>query len=86
MLPKRTGIYEATTKLKAMRLKRGLSQRELSDKSGVNINTIKALERKSLNIDNSGVKNLYRICKALNCKLSDITESNKVYKMLKEIM
>lgn len=82
----RTGIYEAPTKLKKMRLKRCLSQRELSDKSGVNINTIRALERKSLNIDNSGIKTLYRLCKALNCRLSDIVESKKVYNMLKEIM
>lgn len=58
--------------LQEIRLKRGLSQSQLSKKCGVPIQTIQKYEGGFANINNAKLSSLIRICLALNCELKDI--------------
>lgn len=57
-------------KIKEYRLKKGMTQEELSIKSGVNRTTISALE--SGNEVNVSVKILKRLAECLDIKLNDV--------------
>ena len=57
-------------KLKELRLKQGLSQEELSIKSGVSRPTISMIETNSL--DNIESKTMLKLAIALNCDIGDI--------------
>jgi DNA-binding XRE family transcriptional regulator len=57
-------------KLKELRLKQGLSQEELSIKSGVSRPTISMIETNSL--DNIESKTMLKLATALNCDIGDI--------------
>ena len=54
--------------LKIVRLKKGLTQEQLAELSGLHRTYIGSVERGERNIT---VKNLYKILLAMNCSLSD---------------
>ena len=58
--------------LKIVRLKKGLTQEQLAELSGLHRTYIGSVERGERNIT---VKNLYKILLAMNCSLSDFFKS-----------
>ena len=63
------------TKLRIVRVRRGLSQSELAEASGVLKKTIQRYEQDTLRIDGAKLETLCRLSKALGCKIPDIIES-----------
>lgn len=63
------------TKLKQIREERGITQRELSEKSGVNLRTIQNLEQGYKNINHASVSKVIKIAIALHCSIMDILEA-----------
>lgn len=62
------------TNLKTMRLKAGLSQRELAEYSGVPVRTIQQYEQRQKNINKAQVEYLVRLSKELYCEITDLME------------
>lgn len=63
-----------TTRLQSCRKKAGLTQPELSEKSGVNLRTLQQYELGTKNINKASVQNVIALARALGCKLQDILE------------
>lgn len=67
-------------KLKTLREQVGLTQQELSNKSGVNIQTLRKYEQGTKNINNARLKTILKLAITLNCNISDIlTDDTIVY-------
>ena len=66
-----------STRLQAQRKKCGYSQRELSEKSGVNIRTLQQYELGTKDIGKSSVQAIVALANVLGCKVEDLLESNK---------
>ena len=60
------------SKLKTARKYCGLTQEALAKNSGVSLNTIRAYERKSKDLNKAGIDILMRLAKALKCDLSEL--------------
>ena len=74
---KRMG-YGEDSKIKQMRIKKGLSQSELAAVAGLPAGTIRRYEQEKGKIDRATFSNICRICNALNCKITDILEDDKL--------
>lgn len=64
------------TNLKLLRKKAGISQKELSDYSGIPLRTIQQYEQRQKNINNAQVNYLVALSKALYCNIEDLIEKN----------
>ena len=62
------------TNLKRMRMRAGLSQRELAEASGVPLRTIQQYEQRQKNINKAQVEYLLMLAQALCCKVEDLVE------------
>lgn len=62
------------TKLQAQRKKCGYSQRELSEKSGVNIRTLQQYELGTKDIGKASVQAIVALANVLGCKVEDLLE------------
>lgn len=62
------------SKLKKIRKQCGMTQDELAVQSGVSVNTIKAYERKSKDLNKAQFDIILKLTKALKCKVSDLIE------------
>ncbi|MBR1584756.1 MAG: helix-turn-helix transcriptional regulator [Clostridia bacterium] len=62
-------------KLKEIRKKRGMTQAELAQKSGLNPRTLQDYEQGSKDLNNARLETILRLCVALNCKMIDIVNS-----------
>ena len=62
------------TNLKTLRVKSGLSQRELSEISGVPLRTIQQYEQRQKNINKAQAEYLILLAQALCCKPADLLE------------
>lgn len=62
------------SKLKTIRKHCGLTQEALAKESGVSINTIRAYERKSKNLNKAQFDIIIRLAKALKCEVSELLE------------
>lgn len=58
-------------KVRALRIKKGLSQEQLADKAGFHRTYIGMIERAEKNIT---LENIDKISKALDCKISELIE------------
>lgn len=67
-------FLDSKSKLKKVRNLCGITQEKLSRDSGVSLNTIRAYERKSKDINKAQFDIVMRLASALKCNLSDITE------------
>lgn len=65
---------DAETKLKRIRMSRGLSQAELAIESGVHLRSIQMYEQKANDIDKAQAKTLYKISRVLGCTIEDLLE------------
>lgn len=63
---------EAKTNLGRVRRKKGLTQHELAKLSGVKESAIRQYEIKYSNINNSSVKTVRALAKALQCNIEEI--------------
>ena len=61
-------------KLKHIREERGLSQAELAKLSDTSVRTIQSYEQGIKDINKAEVLRVYRIAKALKCKIEDLIE------------
>lgn len=62
------------TNLKQIRLDRGLTQREVAERSGVKIRQIQDLEQGHKNINGAAALSVFRIATALNTTIDRILE------------
>ncbi|MCC8102948.1 MAG: helix-turn-helix domain-containing protein [Clostridiales bacterium] len=62
------------SKLKTARKRCGLTQEGLANESGVSLNTIRAYERKSKDLNKAQFDIVMRLTKALKCEVSDLLE------------
>ncbi len=62
------------SKLKTARKHCGFTQEALANKSGVPLNTIRAYERKSKDLNKTQFDTIMRLSKALKCEVSDLLE------------
>ena len=74
------------TKIKEVRLQKGLTQKELSEKSGVSIRTLQHYEQGSKNFDHARIDTLLNVCETLKCTLYDILENEDYKEKLKKVM
>lgn len=70
MIERKTTI----TKLQELRKNIGYSQRELSEKAGVNLRTLQQYELKAKNINKSATSTLLALSKTLGCRIEDLLE------------
>lgn len=66
---------ERPTNLSKIRKEHKLTQKELSEKSGVGIKTIQMYEQRLNNIDNAQAHILYKLARVLYCDISDLLEN-----------
>lgn len=64
-----------TTKLQAQRKKCGYSQRELAEKSGVNLRTLQQYELGTKDIGKASVQAVASLANALGCRVEDLLET-----------
>ena len=62
------------SKLKTIRKHCGLTQEALAKESGVSLNTIRAYERKSKDLNKAQFDTVIRLSKALKCDIADLLE------------
>ena len=62
------------TRLKEMRQRRGITQAQLSDASGVNIRAVQDYEQGSNDINKAAAITVLKLARALYCKMEDIME------------
>ena len=60
------------SKLKIIREKNGLSQKELAVLTNIPIRTIKSYEQKTVDISKAQVETVYVLARELNCKIEDL--------------
>ena len=62
------------TRLKARRINNALSQAQLAAESGVALRQIQLFEQKQRDINNAAAITLFRLSKALHCRMEDLIE------------
>ena len=65
---------KSESKQKAARKHRGLTQQALANESGVSLNTIRAYERKSKDLNKAQFDIVMKLAKALKCDVSELLE------------
>lgn len=76
-IDKMTELYKSAkpdTNLKIIRTRLNLTQKELSELSGVPVRTIQQYEQKQKNINKAQTEYLVMLSKALSCKIEDLLE------------
>ena len=74
----------AATKLKAARLKSGLSQAQLSEKTGINMGTLRHYEQGSKQFDNARFDTIFKTCVVLDCQVEDLIENEDFLKIFQK--
>ena len=72
------------TRLKAARIKAGLSQSELAKKAGLNIRTLQAYEQGYKSFDNARLETILKVALACDCRLEELIESPDLLGLLKK--
>ena len=82
-LRKERGIEE--TKLQKIRVKKGISQSELSEMAGVPKRTIQYYEHEPDKINGARLHTLCKLSNSLNCKITDLLESDDLIKLYNKV-
>lgn len=69
--------------LKLQRIRAGMTQKQLSEASGVPVKSLGNLEQKRRNINHCRVDIVYRLASALGCEMIDILDSEELIKSSK---
>lgn len=72
-------------KLKEMRMKKGLTQEQFADSSGVPVRTIQAYECGLRRIDGATLETLCRFAITLNCRIQDIVEDKRLIQLFNTV-
>lgn len=72
----------AQTKLKAMRIKTGLTQREVVERTGINAQTYAQYEQGVKSFDSARLGVILNVCIVLSCKLEDVIEDKELLKSI----
>jgi transcriptional regulator with XRE-family HTH domain len=70
-------LKEYKSKMKRLRVARGMTQTELSTLSEVNVKSIAYYEQYPEKINKASVETLLKICDSLGCGITDIIEKEK---------
>ena len=73
------------SKLRNVRRSRGLTVRQLSEKTGISFRSLEKYESGELNIDGPKLKTLCKITLVLGCKITDILEDEELVRVVKKI-
>lgn len=73
------------TRLALMRVKRGISQRQLGAMTGLGLSSIRGYEHERRNVDNATLSSLIKICLALDCGIVDILEDKRCIEDFKKV-
>ena len=73
------------TKLRIVRVRRGLSQSELSAATGIPLKTIQRYEQEPKKIEAARLNNLCGLSEALDCKITDIIEDNELIERFNKV-
>lgn len=68
------------SKLKQIRKLKGLSQSELAEKCNISVKSVQAYEQGTRKLEKANRNTIIKICEVLNCKISDILESEEIIK------
>lgn len=79
---KRPPRKAANTKLKAMRVRSGLTQREVVERTGINAQTYSQYEQGVKSFDSAKLGTILNVCVALSCKLEDVIEDKELLKLI----
>lgn len=86
MTPKQAEqVFGKGTKLRAVRVRRGLSQAELSEASGVPKKTIQLYEQEPYKIDGTKLRTLCGLCEALGCSITDIIDDEELVERFNKV-
>lgn len=72
------------TRLKAARLKSGLSQSQLAEKADLNLRTLQAYEQGSKTFDNARLETILKVALACGCRLEDIIENPALLELIEK--
>lgn len=72
------------TKLKALRVERGLKQDETAYKCGMPFYTYRNYEQGQINLPNVPLIRILKICTVLQCRMEDIIEDDTILKALED--
>lgn len=64
-------------KLKKIRVQQGLSQSLLSKKANVSLRALQAYEQDDRDIKKAQAETVYKLAKALNCKMEELIDTQK---------
>ena len=67
-------------KIKRIRKMRGLTQKELAERCNISIKSVQAYEQGTRKLEKANKNTILKICEVLNCKISDIIESEEIIK------
>ena len=74
------------SKLKDVRTRQGLTQKEVSESSGVNLRILQYYEQGANDINKAQALTVYKIAQALECRVEDILELQSVKDRLKKLV
>lgn len=72
------------TKLKDLRIEKGLTRSKLAEASGIGERVVEAYEQGLRKIDGAKIDTLFSLTSVLGCKISDIIENDDLKTKLKE--
>lgn len=78
-------LFGRGTKLRVARVRRGLSQGELAEASGVPKKTIQRFEQEPHKIDGTKLKTLCELCEALECTITDIIDDDELIERFNKV-
>ena len=64
-----------SSKLQRIRKMQGLTQRQLAEQCNISIKTLQSYEQGTRKLEKANKNTILKICEVLNCKISDIIES-----------
>jgi transcriptional regulator with XRE-family HTH domain len=73
------------TKLRIVRVERGLTQSELADRSGIPVKTLQRYEQEPNRIDGARLNTLCSLSEALDCRITEILEDEELSERLNRL-
>lgn len=70
------------TKLKQVRLNKGLTQAKLAELANLNVRVLEHYEQGSKKFDHARLDKILNVCIALDCKIQDVIENKHYIELL----
>lgn len=72
------------SKLKEMREKKGLSQQDVADATGLSVRSIQHYEQGTLSLDSTRIDKIFALALVLDCDVEDILTDPKTIRLIRE--